>query len=201
MLRSELRIQPDEIVVTMISRLIRSKGVLEFMDAARAVHLNYPHVRFLLIGPEDKESIDRLDAVELTELKQTVIWPGVRRDIPAVLAISDIFAFPTAHGEGIPRVLMEAASMRLPIVTTDAPGCNEVVDNGINGFLIPVHDANALSQAILRLIKQPELRERFGDASRRRMVERFDLSVIATQTRLVYRQLLARKGLLNAAES
>ena len=89
--------------------------------------------------------------------------------------------------------------MGLPIVTTDTPGCNEVVDNGINGFLIPVHDANALSQAILRLIKQPELRERFGDASRRRMVERFDLSVIATQTRLVYWQLLARKGLLHAA--
>lgn len=197
-LRSELGIQSDAIVVTMISRLIRSKGILEFMTAARAVRLSYPHVRFLLIGSEDKESIDRLDAVELTELKQTVIWPGPRRDISAVLAISDIFAFPTAHREGIPRVLMEAASMRLPIVTTDAPGCNEVVDNGINGFLIPVHDANALSQAIVRLIKQPELRERFGDASRRRMVERFDLSVVATQTRLLYSQLLARKGLSHA---
>ncbi len=199
-LRFELRIQPDEIVVTMISRLIRSKGVLEFMDTARAVHLNHPHVRFLLIGSEDKESIDRLDAVELTELKQTVIWPGPRRDISAVLATSDIFAFPTAHREGIPRVLMEAASMGLPIVTTDTPGCNEVVNNGINGFLIPVHDANALSQAILRLIKQPELRERFGAASRRRMVERFDLSVIATQTRMLYWQLLARKGLSHAVE-
>lgn len=199
-LRSELRIQPDEIVVTMISRLIRSKGVLEFMNAARAVHLNYPHVRFLLVGPEDSESIDRLDVAELTELKQTVIWPGPRRDIPAVLAISDIFAFPTAHREGIPRVLMEAASMGLPIVTTDASGCNEVVDNGINGFLTPVHDVNALSHALLRLIKQPELRERFGDASRRRMMERFDLSIIARQTRSVYWQLLARKGLSHAVE-
>lgn len=199
-LRSKLHIQPDEIVVTMICRLIRSKGVLEFMGAARAVHLNYPHVRFLLIGSEDKGSIDRLDAVELTELKQTVIWPGPERDVRAVLAVSDIFAFPTAHREGIPRVLMEAASMGLPIVTTDAPGCNEVVHNGLNGFLIPIHDANALSQALLRLIKQPELRERFGDASRRRMVERFDLSVIAKQTRLVYWQLLARKGLSCAAE-
>lgn len=200
-LRHELGIQPGEIVVTMISRVIRSKGVFEFLAAARHVRLGHPRVRFLLIGPEDGDSIDRLRAAELAQLKQVVTWPGPRRDIPTVLATSDIFVLPSAYREGIPRVLLEAASMGLPIVTTDSPGCNEVVEDDVNGFLVPARDAPALNQAILRLIEQPELRQRFGRVSRQRAVERFDLSVIAEQTRSVYRQLLARKALLSVAKS
>ena len=194
-LREELGIQPDEIVVTMVSRVIRSKGVFEFMAAAQNVSVDYPKVRFLLIGSEDKDSIDALSAAELNELKQSVIWPGSRRDIPVVLALSDIFVFPSAYPEGIPRVLLEAASMGLAIVTTDSPGCKEVVENGINGFLVPISDAAALSQSIVHLIEQPELRQSFGQVSRQRAVERFDLLVIANQTRSVYQQLLAYKGL------
>ncbi len=194
-LRTELGIRPAEIVVTMVSRVIRSKGALEFMAAASQVGMSYPKARFLLVGPGDEGSIYRLNRAELAQLKRTVIWPGSRQDIPAVLAASDIFVFPSAHNEGIPRVLLEAASMELPIITTDSPGCNEVVEDGVNGFLVPVHNANALSEAILRLIDQPELRRRFGRVSRQRAVDRFDLSVIAAQTGQLYRQLLARKGL------
>lgn len=192
-LRNELGIRRDEIVVTMISRVIRSKGVLEFMAAALGVRRDYPQVRFLLIGPEDAQSADPLSAAELAQLKQAVTWPGPRRDIPAVLAVSDIFVLPSAYREGIPRVLLEAASMGLPIVTTNSPGCDEVVEHGLNGFLVPVRDSAALSQAIVRLIEQRELCQRFGRASRQRAVEQFDLSMIAKQTHAVYQQLLARK--------
>jgi len=200
-LRDELGIQPDEIVVTMISRVIRSKGVLEFMAAAREVGASHPHLRFLLIGPDDDQSLDRLSEAELAQLKQVVTWPGPRRDIPTVLAISDIFVFPSAYREGIPRVLLEAASMGLPIITTDAPGCNEVVENGVNGFWVPAHDSAAISQAMVQLIAQPELRRRFGQASRQRVVARFDLSLIVQQTRSVYQQLLARRASLPATEA
>lgn len=197
-LRHELGIQPGQLVVTMISRVIRSKGVLEFMQAAQAVRPAHPQVRFLLIGPEDNDSLDRLQSAELAQLKQTLIWPGPRRDIPAVLAMSDVFVLPTAYREGIPRVLLEAAASGLPLITTDTPGCNEVVENEVNGFLIPIRDSRALGQALLQLIEQPELRQRFGEISRQRTVEHFDLSVIATQTSVMYRQLLARKALLPA---
>ena len=197
-LRNELGICPDEIVVTMVSRVIRSKGVLEFMVAAREVSARYPNLRFLLVGPNDDDSVDRLNSAELTQLKQTVIWPGTRRDIPVVLAISDIFVLPSAYREGIPRVLLEAASMGLPIVTTDSPGCNEVAKHGINGFLVGVRNPTELSRTILLLTEQPELRQRFGQASRRRAIEHFDLSSIADQTRTVYQQLLAYKGLTPA---
>lgn len=193
-LKAELGLGPGEIVITMISRVIRSKGVLEFMAAARDVSPLNPHVRFLLVGQPDEDSVDRLSATELTLLKQAVIWPGPRRDIPAVLAISDVFVFVSAYREGIPRVLLEAASMGLPIVTTDSPGCNQVVENEVNGFLVPPYDSAALKRAILRLIEQPELRQRFGQTSRQRAVEYFDLSVIAKTTFVVYQRLLATKA-------
>jgi glycosyltransferase involved in cell wall biosynthesis len=200
-LKAELGIQSDEITVTMISRVIRSKGVLEFMAAAQQVCPHYPNVRFLLIGPEDKDGIDRLNPAELDQLSRAVIWPGLRRDIPALLAISDIFVFPSAYREGIPRVLLEAASMELPIVTTDSPGCNEVVENGVNGLLVGPYDVKALCEEIIRLIKRPDLRQRFGAVSRQRAVARFDLSVIADQTRELYQQLLAHKMLSPVALS
>lgn len=195
--RQELGLQPDELVVTMVSRVIRSKGVLDFMAAAWQVIRHYPEARFLLVGPDDRDSIYRLNGIERTQLKHSLIWPGQRCDIPTVLAASDIFVLPTAHNEGIPRALLEAASMGLPIVTTDMPGCREVVENGVNGFLTPVCDANALAEAILCLLQQPNLRHCFGRTSRQRAIERFDVSIIAAQTMQVYQNLLVRKGLLS----
>ncbi|MEK7663764.1 MAG: glycosyltransferase, partial [Actinomycetota bacterium] len=87
-----------------------------------------------------------------------------------------------------------------PIVTTDSPGCRDVVENGVNGFLVPVRDPAALSQAIFRLVEQPELCRRFGLLSRQRAIERFDISVVAEQTRSLYRDLWARKAHFMATE-
>lgn len=198
-LMNELGIKSDQIVVTMVSRVIRSKGIMEFVNAAMEVQRQIPKVRFLLIGPDDQDSLHRLTKEELTLLKRTVTWPGPRQDIPTVLAISDIFVFPSAFPEGIPRVLLEAASMGLPIVTTKSPGCMEVVEDHVNGFLVPIRDSVALSRAILRLVNQPELRRQFGRISRQRSVERFDLSLIAEQTRRMYNLLLERRGVLQAS--
>ena len=112
-----------------------------------------------------------------------------------MLAISDIFVLPSAYREGIPRVLLEAASMALPVVTTDSPGCNEVVSHGENGFLVPTSNSSALRCAIQTLIDKPALRASFGRVSRQRALERFDLRVIADQIRNIYDELLAKKGL------
>ena len=193
--RAELGIGHDEVVVAMISRVIRSKGVPEFLAAARTVCRGHPRVRFLLVGPEDEGNPDRLGRDELADLRRTVAWAGARHDIPAVLAISDVFVLPSAYREGVPRVLLEAAAMGLPLVTTDSPGCHSVVEHGVNGFLVPVQDVGALSRAIARLISAPELRGQFGRASRHRAVTRFDVSVVAAQTGAVYRRLLQQKQL------
>lgn len=192
-LREELGIKPGEIVVTLVSRVIRTKGVIEFMEAAKRMKADYPAVRFLLVGPNDADTIYSLDASELSELEENILWPGPRRDIPTVLAISDIFVYPSTHMEGIPRVLLEAASMGLPMITTDSPGCNDVVQDGVNGFFVPAEDPETLSTLITRLIEQPELRNQFSQAARRCAVERFDLSIISDQTCDIYNSYLENK--------
>ncbi len=200
-LKNELDIRPGELVVTMVSRVIRTKGVLEFMAAAKHISAGYSNVRFVLIGPEDNQSLDRLSAAEIDQLKASVIWPGRRDDVPIVLASSDLFVFPSAFPEGIPRVLLEAASMGLPLITTNSPGCKEVVEDNVNGFLVPAHDPIALARAMMSLIDQPELRQRFGQMSRRRAVERFDLALIVEQMRSMYQQLLEHRAPLPAVST
>lgn len=193
-LRRELNLHPGEIVITMVSRVIRSKGVLEFEEAARRVRALEDRTRFILVGDNDLESFDRLLPEEMEELKKRVQCLGSRKDISTILAVTDIFVFPSAYREGIPRVLLEAASMGLPIVTTDMPGCREVVEEGVNGCLVPVHDTSALTKAIMLLVQDSELRSRFGQTSRARAVELFDLSLVANQTLQIYESLLALKS-------
>jgi len=193
-LRQELGIDKGDLLVTMISRVIRSKGVLEFAAAARRVQAARPGVRFLLVGPVERSSLDRLDEAELRELGESLVWPGARRDVPAVLAASDLLCLPTAYREGLPRVLLEGGAVGLPLVATDAPGCRDVIEHGVNGLLVRIGDAEGLAEAVLRLVDDPELRRRLGDAARRRVRERFDLSVVAAATGELYRELLARKG-------
>lgn len=190
-LRRELNVRPGEVLITMVSRVIRLKGVLEFAEAARRVRALGERIRFVLVGGDDPESFDRLLPDEMEELKRSVQWVGPRKDVSAILAVTDVFVFPSAYREGIPRVLLEAASMGLPMVTTDMPGCREVVEEGVNGCLVPVHDTAALTKAIMLLVQDSELRSRFGRASRARALELFDLSLVANQTLELYESLLA----------
>ncbi len=187
--RSELGVPEECVLVTMIGRILRTKGVMEFAEAAAHVGETRPNVRFLLIGPEDQHSLDRLDGAELDQLRQAVVWPGPRPDIVRLLAASDIFVLPS-YREGIPRVLLEAASMGLPLVSTQAPGCEEVVSHGSNGFLVPIRSAERLAKAIMSLAEDPETRRRMGAASRRRAVTEFDIHVIAKTLDTHYRRLL-----------
>ena len=192
-LRQSWGVQPGELVVTMVSRVIRSKGVLHYAAAARLIRAAHKSVRFVLVGADDPQSVDRLNSKENAEVKQVVACVGPSDNIPAILAASDIFVLPSAYPEGIPRVLLEAASMGLPIITSNSPGCKEVVGHNVNGLLIQVGDVSALAGAIVKLATQPQLRREFGRLSRRRAVERFDVSVIADATRSVYENLLKRK--------
>ena len=190
---TSLGLNERHVVVTMISRLIRPKGALEFVRAAQALQERYPQAVFLLVGPDDRESVNALTLVEREKITHSVRLLGIRNDIPELLGITDIFVLPTYYREGIPRVLLEAASMGLPLIATSLPGCTEIVVHNNNGFLVPARDAEALEQAIETLILSPSLRKQFGEASRQRAVKAFDLSIIAEQTAQIYRKLLAEK--------
>jgi glycosyltransferase involved in cell wall biosynthesis len=188
--REELGIPQAAPLVTMVSRLIRSKGIATFAAAAGLARQGGYGARFLLVGADDSESGERLLPEERAQLAANLTWAGPRQDIAEVLAASDIFVLPSFYREGIPRVLLEAAATGLPLVTANSPGCNEVVEDGVNGFVVPPRDAAALAQAIECLLASPALRQQFGDASRQRAIARFDLGLIARDLRSLYRSLL-----------
>jgi glycosyltransferase involved in cell wall biosynthesis len=142
------------VVAVMISRVVRSKGVLDFAAAARAVRGADLRVRFVLVGPEDRNSLDALTAPELEELRSSLTWLGPRDDVRDVLTAADIFVFPSFYREGVPRVLLEAAAMGLPLVAADVPGSRDVVEDGVNGFLVRPHDSDAVADAVLRLARE-----------------------------------------------
>ncbi len=188
--RTELGIAEDAIVVTMVSRMTRTKGALEFAAIARECSQQDARTRFLAVGGEDRDSIDCLTREELASLRAATTWTGARDDVAAILAASDVFVLPSVCREGIPRSLLEAAAMGLPLVTTDSPGCNEACSNGHNGLVAKIGDLPSLTHAVSLLIGDPELRARYGAASRKLARERFDLRVIADQLASAWTRLL-----------
>lgn len=142
-------------VVTTVTRLSRIKGIPALLDAARIVHGRRPDVRFLLVGPRESEGPLAITQAEIDRHRPYVLPLGHRSDIPALLALSDVFAFPTELSEGVPRVLLEAALAEVPIVTTAMPGCVDVVREGESGFVVPVRSPERLAEKILDVLSNP----------------------------------------------
>lgn len=180
-LRNELAIEEGAVVVSMVvARVIRSKGVIEFLDAARLLSRHAKIVTFLLVGPVEAASPEAISEDLLRKLadESGVRWLGYRRDIKTIYTLSDVVALPSYYREGVPNVLLEAMALGKPVVTTNSVGCREVVDEGRNGYLVPVRDAAALAKALDVLIGSSEKRRAFGFHSRKRVEAEFDKRVI-----------------------
>lgn len=188
-IRKELDIPHDAFVVTMVARVIRSKGVIEFCDAANALK-EEGKFAFLLNGSVDEGTLDRLSAKEIEYIRNSVIWLKKRKDIDRILASSDLFAFPSNYGEGIPRALLEAGSMKLPLIATDLPGCRAIIEGGKNGILIPPNNSAYLIQAIRCIAASKTMQQNFGKISRIKVVNTFDLKHIVKKTEEIYTDLL-----------
>lgn len=192
-IRRRLELPGDAEVVTLVTRLIRSKGVLDLARAAPLLRAERPRAEVVVVGPRDPETLDALDEGELAELRRAVRWLGERSDVAEILAASDVFAFPSYYREGVPRVLVEAALARLPIVTADSVGCREVVEHGRTGLLVEPRRPELLARAVARLLDEPGLGRRLAVAARERALERFALGPIAERHRRLYERLLARQ--------
>ena len=190
-LRRELGLEGGR-VVTMISRLVRTKGVLEFCAAARAVRRERPDSTFLLVGPLGSEGWQAVPRSEV-DGNPDVRWLGPRPDVAALLALSDVFVLPTFYREGIPRALLEAAAMELPLIATDMPGCRDVVRDGWNGILVPPRDVGALTRALMTLIdaSSAELRQ-MGENSRAHVEQQFTLELVTEAYADIYRRLIEK---------
>jgi glycosyltransferase involved in cell wall biosynthesis len=163
----------------LVARLLKEKGVHDFVTAARLVRAKNRFARFLLVGGID----DHPGAISYAEIRQWVDegllqWPGHVDDIKSWVASASVFVLPSYYREGIPRSTQEAMSLGKPVITTDSVGCRETVLDGVNGFLVPVKDPERLAAAMLRFIECPALIESMGAASRRLAEQRYDSSVI-----------------------
>ncbi len=190
-LRAELGLAPDQVVATLAARLIRDKGVFEFLEAARQLAPRFPDLRFLLVGDPDPGNPTALGETDMAAARSegNVAFAGWRTDMDRVWAASDIAVLPS-YREGLPVSLQEALACGLPVIATDAPGCRETVAPGRNGLLVPVRDAAALAQALGRMAGDPGLRSRMGEAGRAKALADFDAAVLARQVIAAYDQVV-----------
>lgn len=167
----------EEPVFSMISRLTASKGVIEYIEAAKIVKEKYPEAIFYLAGPIDDHTIDTEYLKEAVE-NRTIILTGKLEDVKPLLKKTRIFVLPSYYPEGTPRSILEAMSMGRPVITTDAPGCKETVDQNVNGFKIPIKNVSKLVEKMLWMIKNPKDVETMGIKSRKICEEKFDVNKV-----------------------
>ena len=182
---------PGPIVVTLVSRILRDKGIVEFIEAASVLQMSLPNVVFQIVGEPDSGNPSAISQSEIDSWTSlpNVKYLGRRSDIAHILQGSHIVCLPS-YREGLPKSLLEALSSGTPIITTDVPGCREVCDEGVNGLLIPARDSFALSKAIEKLVLNPEMRKEMGRAGRLRAETEFSNEIVCTQTLDLYRKLM-----------
>lgn len=166
------------IIFVLVARLLREKGIVEYVEAARRIKAVRPDVVFRLLGDVDSNPGGLSQELVSGWVNEGIIeWPGQVPDVREWLARSSVFVLPS-YREGKPRSTQEAMAMALPVVTTDAPGCRDTVDEGVNGFKVPVRDARALEAAMCRFIDNPELIASMGAQSRHFAERVFDVDRI-----------------------
>ena len=178
-------------VVLYAGRMLWSKGVGDLVAAVPELRAAGHDPRVVLVGHSDAANPEAIPEASLRGwvAEGLVEWWGRRSDMPAVLAVAQVVVLGSER-EGVPKVLLEAAASGKPIVATDVPGCRDVVEDGVNGRLVPVHDPPALAAALGDLLGDPTLRARMGAASRDRAVAEFGEGLVADQTLAVYEDLL-----------
>lgn len=185
---------PGMPVVVLAARLLADKGVLEFVQAARLLRQRGCKARFVLVGTVDTANPTSLSDAEVSAWVQdgVVEWWGHRADMPHVLAAAQVVVLPSYYGEGLPKVLIEAAACGRVVVTTDHPGCRDAIDLGVTGVLVPVRNAVALADAMEALINDPLRCKVMGDAGRALAEKAFDVRQVVAAHLQIYQELLGK---------
>lgn len=185
--------QTDTPLVIMPTRLVHEKGVQIFIDTAQILKERGVNARFQIAGGISQSNPNAISEPEMRNMiaasNEAAEWLGKVTDMPALYAQASIIAYPSYYREGIPKVLLEAASTGRAIITTDHPGCREAVDHSENGMLVPVKNAAAIADAIEQLLNDPKRRSIMGQASRQKAEQEFDVKLIVAQTLKVYKKI------------
>jgi len=174
--------------ILFVGRLLREKGVAEFVEAASIVRALHPEARFQIAGEIDDGNPSSFDEsqIQLWANEGNVVFLGQCSEMPVLLGSSAICVLPSYYGEGVPRSLIEAAATGLPLVTTNMPGCREICRDGVNGILVPPRDVSALAAAIGKLLEDHALRKAMGAQSREIAVAEFGEERVIAETMKIY---------------
>ena len=192
----QLRAHPETVApvtFVLVARMLKDKGVREFVDAAREVGRSEPSWRFLLVGDVDagNPSSLRRETLEAWQSEGVIDWRGHCKDVASVLISSHVAVLPS-YREGLPKSLLEAAAIGRAIIATNVPGCTEVVSDGVTGLLVEPRDVQSLSEAMLKLGRDRELRQRLARAAREKAEAVFSIEDAVDDHFLVYDELTPR---------
>ena len=184
--------ETDAPVVVMAGRLLRDKGIHEFVEAAGILKSKGVRARFLLVGDPDPGNPSSVteSQLEAWRSKGDIEMPGFRSDVATIFSTSHVVVLPS-YREGLPKVLIEAASCGRAVVTTDVPGCRDAIEPGQSGILVPPRDARALADAIEHLIAHPDVRGQMGRAGRKLAERQFSIDQVVKAHLSTYEALLA----------
>ena len=181
----------NPVIVTCVARLIWQKGIREFIEAARLLteRLGPHRIQFELYGEVDTQHPDCVDPTYITDAVRDGIIKHIpwTDDIPAVLAESDIFVL-HSYREGAPRAILEASASGLPTVGADSIGVRELVRHNVTGYLTPLQDVEALTEAVERLVRDPDLRQKMGRNARRMIAEPLSLANASAAQLAMYQE-------------
>jgi glycosyltransferase involved in cell wall biosynthesis len=193
LLRQEFGVNENEQICIFVSRLAPVKGHKYLISAIPKVLENVPSAKFLLVGDgELRGNLEQQAFLELSLPNDSVIFTGLRHDVPGLLAISDLFVLSSIN-EGMGMVLVEAMAAGLPVVATRVGGVADVVVDGETGILVPPRNPNALSDAIVKLLKDENMRRRMGEAGQARVDPAFGAEAMVRKIESVYEELITRK--------
>jgi len=185
----------EKTIVLLLSRMLWDKGIKEYISAANLIkHQLNNSTKFLLVGPIDRENPMGISQEELIkfEEKDYIEWVGYKENIKEVIRQSNLVVLPS-YREGLPKSLIEACSIGRAIITTDTPGCRDVVEEGVNGFLVPVKDSELLSKKILQLVNDKKLRSEMGINARIIAERDFSINYVKSEHLLLYKKVLANE--------
>jgi len=190
-LRRDIGVDSRAPVIGFVGRLVEEKGVLDLLQAAKAVIETIPDAQFLIVGPYDEEKPDALrpEVAGRYGVSANCRFVGMRNDMPELYALMDVLVLPS-YREGFPRAPMEASAMGIPSITTDIRGCREAVYHGENGLLFPVGDVDTLARSLIVLLADDERRARMGETGRRIAEDRFDERKVFDRVLSEYERLL-----------